>query len=306
MQRLLVLLFLSLRAFGALTANVVWETRPGAGSDTLCSGGFDSSQTSPGTDWSQQNAAHVVFNGTTITATTGGATTGILVTGYTVATTDVGNVVQVTGGTSFLPGFYTIVSVMTGALNEWTVDRNVASGVATGMTGAMGGALASLQTALVKTSSPVAVSGNIIWQKGTLTVTAGINLSVVSNPLRISIQGYGTSRGDNVQQTITTATNSVNLLIFGAVSGYEFKNIIFSNTAGTNGYGASANGGFVYGVTFQNCVFTGFSIAINGNNGSATFEFLNLQIVSTEIKNSTTFGIQQAGMTLRFRRVLHP
>src|SRR6202041_1034152 len=93
----------------ALTAYCVWEVRPGSGSDTN-GGGFDNSVTSPGTDYSQQNSAQVTLNGTTVTAHAAGVTSTIILTGYTVATGDVGNVVPISGGTGFTAGWYTIVS----------------------------------------------------------------------------------------------------------------------------------------------------------------------------------------------------
>jgi hypothetical protein len=290
LRNLLALLLLCLPAHAALSSFVVWETRPGAGSDTQCSGGFDNSVVSPGTDYSQQNAAQVAFTDLVIGATNTQLTS--VLNAFTTAY--VGNLIQITSGTGFTPGFYTIVSV---SGITATMDRAVGTAASVLGNGYLGGALASLQTALVTSSSPVAVAGNIIWQKGTLTVTTAITLNTQSSNLRIQISAYGTTRGDAAQQTITTATNSVNLLTFVNSKGYEFDNFIFSNTAGTPGFGAWATAASSEQITFSNCIFNGFSIGINGNNGSATYEFLNLVLVNTIVENSTAQGIYQAGTT---------
>src|SRR5258708_8614207 len=111
----------------ALTASAVWEVRT-TGDDTQ-GGHFDSSVTSPGTDYSQQASAQVVFDGVTIAATTAGVTATIVITGYTVATGDVGNGLNITGGVNFTTGRYTITAVNTGT-GTWTLDRNATSGAA--------------------------------------------------------------------------------------------------------------------------------------------------------------------------------
>src|SRR5579871_4394288 len=111
----------------AQSAQVVWQIDgAGPGSDNN-GGGFDSSVTSPGTDYSQSTSPHVAFNGSSITATTSGSSATITLSGYTVASTDNGNVLQILSGTNFTAGFYTITSVNTGS-NTWTLDRTCTSG----------------------------------------------------------------------------------------------------------------------------------------------------------------------------------
>lgn len=125
----------------ALTSAQQWWVR--AGGNELNGGGYDASIASPGTNYADQDAAQVTFNGTTVTATTSGVSTTIAITGYTVATTDVANILRIASGTNFIAGYYAIVSVNTG-LGTWTLDRNCTSGVGAALVGRMGGAHPSL------------------------------------------------------------------------------------------------------------------------------------------------------------------
>lgn len=173
----------------ALSANIVFEVRT-AGSDSN-GGGFNSGAS--GTDRSQQNAAHATLT-TSSTVHTTTTQINVAVGDYTVTTGDVGNLVQVTGGTA-TAGFYEITAVDTGN-NRWTVDRSVGTAAQT-VAGAMGGALASLG----KVGGSGYVTGTKVWVKaGTYSVTsASTNVtngcfSAGSNG--IFIEGYNATRGD--------------------------------------------------------------------------------------------------------------
>jgi len=287
----------------ALTAYCVWEVRPGSGSDTN-GGGFDNSVTSPGTDYSQQNSAQVTLNGTTVTAHAAGVTSTIILTGYTVATGDVGNVVHISGGTGFTAGWYTIVSVSVGSVT-WTLDRNCTTGVASGATGAMGGAWNS---AANFTGTSIAVAGNIVWIKATasITLTSGLTFqSSGASGLRLSIRGYTTTRGDGLPATITTATNSIVLCSVTNISGLEFMSINFTSTAGTPGDCFRSIGtGDASSLTFQNCVFSGFAIAIDGNY-ALYYEFDNIVLIECEIKSCVSHGIFNDGATIMYGCYVH-
>src|ERR1035437_1010768 len=93
-----------------------------------------------GTSYADQDAAHVTLDGVTIAAHAAGVTSTVIVTGYTVATGDKGNFVNIASGTGFIAGTYLIVSVNVGSAT-WTLDRNCTSGVASGAVGKMGGGL---------------------------------------------------------------------------------------------------------------------------------------------------------------------
>ena len=213
-RTLIIIALLQTSLWAAMPNQMAFEVRPGAGADTN-SGGFATINTSNsttctgGTDWTQQNAAQVTFNGSTITATTAGGLSSHRITGYTTLSTDVCNTVRISGGTLFLTGLYYIVSVNTGT-NTWTLDRTATSGAASLMTGTMGGAMATLKAALsdINTGSQNDVT---VWYKsGTDTVT-----STVTQPTQLGllVHGYQTSRGDNTgtRPLLTTATNSTNL-----------------------------------------------------------------------------------------------
>ena len=119
------------------TSGIVVEVRS-TGSDSN-GGGFYAA--GGGTDYSQQNSPQVVFNGTTIKATSTGGASKVTLTGHTGTAADVGNFLQITGGTNFLTGIYQIISATS---TTWTLDRQVDNGSAgAAMTGNMGGALAT-------------------------------------------------------------------------------------------------------------------------------------------------------------------
>jgi len=151
----------------AVAASAVWRVRPAG--NTANGGGYDGSAYPGGSDYSQQNFAQAVFNGTSITGSTSGVSNVVTLSGYTVSANDDGNVVQIAGGANFTAGFYFVTAVNTGA-NTWTLDRNCTTGAGSGMTGnlggAWGGAAANSLTANLGAGSPV-VGGNTVFILGT-------------------------------------------------------------------------------------------------------------------------------------------
>ena len=141
----------------ALASALVWEVRT-SGADTN-GGGFKTGAS--GTDRSQQDGAFATLS---VLSTVHTTTTQINVSlvDYTVVAGDVGNVLQVTGG-SATAGFYEITAVDV-PNNRWTMDRSVGTAAQT-VIGVMGGALATL-TILID----VSVANNWIYVKsGTYT-----------------------------------------------------------------------------------------------------------------------------------------
>lgn len=264
----------------ALSGLVVWEVRPATGSDTA-GGGFDPSVTSPGTDYSQQASAQIAFTDLVIDPTTNTKATSVL-NAFTSA--HVGNIVQITSGTGFTTGFFTILSVTTGVA---TFDRALGSTSSTGGHGNLGGALASLSAALLKASSSVCVAGNTIWMTGTLTITATINITIPASDsgLRIILNGYGSSRGDGTHAAITTSTGSINMLNIDNVDGFEFNYIDLSNTAGSpldTITGPSTD--ISLNIVFNHCSVTGGRIGMIG--------YLDLTMRDCEIKNMSNDGLR--------------
>src|SRR5438105_5578867 len=137
----------------ALSAAVVFEVQSG-GSDTQCSGGFDPSVTSPGTDRSTSATAFISYTDLAIDAVTN---TKLTSTAHAFTAAEVGNLIQITAGTGFTTGWYTVASV-TGSTA--TMDRAVGTAGSTSGTGYLGGALASLGQV-----SGVWAGGNIAYCK---------------------------------------------------------------------------------------------------------------------------------------------
>lgn len=293
----------------AVSNKAVFECRPATGSD-LNSGGFVT--TAGGIDRSQSGSAQTTFNGSTVTATTSGTSTTILLSGYTVLTGDVGNLLRIASGTNFTPGLYQIVSVSTGA-NTWTLDRNTTSGVGAAMVGRMGGALATLVQFFADVDANTNVLGGYsCYVAGTITVTAAIVIAgnyntnvnggnTASTIGGVQVIGYTTSRGDNGQFTITTATNSVDLLHFSnACTSVTFYNCAFTTTAGTVGMGAAPTtaGSEPCRIAFDNCTWTGLKRAIwcdgPNNNGA----FIGLYLRNCVVTGSTTDAIVNCSLTV--------
>lgn len=277
----------------ALPASAVWEVRPTVGSDTACGGGFDPAVTSPGTDYSQQNAAQYTFSDLASISSLVVASVS-----HNFVAADVGNFMQITAGTGFTTGFYEIVSV---AANQATLDRSPGT-VGVGGTYCVGGALATISAAVV-----VAVASNKVWVKatGTYTVTAALSLTLTNgNPFTVA--GYTTTRGDNGRVTWTTATNSVNLIEAGSgtPTGYAFLNFTFTNTAGTPGdcFHAKSSEGRMFRA--RNCSMSGFNVGINGNF-QVDYDFKTFVCESCEIKSSVSHGIFNTGVMVLLGCTVH-
>lgn len=239
----------------AVTATTVWEVQTG-GNDTF-GGGFDPTVTSPGTNYSltAPTVAQVTFNGTTITATTVGAGATITITGYTVATTDNGNVLIISAGTNFTAGSYTIISVDTG-LNTWTLNANVTTGAGTGMVGKMGGAKLTL-------TAPVKVAGNKIWVKaGTYNVGASQALNVAGTSLAwIVHEGYTTTHGDGGKATIARTSGTTFSVINITAAFNAIYNFICDGGSAASMTGISLSAANTLGDNCKvlNCTSSGFA-----------------------------------------------
>lgn len=186
----------------ALSAALVWECRASGASDNN-GGGFKAG--AAGTDRSQQNAAQVVIDNSTITTSI--TANVITFTGYTPTAADVGNVVQMLTGTNVTAGFYEITG-QTGT--TWTVAGTAAlptSGTTTNATGNMGGALATL----AKLATAM-IGSNKAYCTGAFTSTATTTFAQSVTPTglvsRTRIIGYSATRGDSGQATLTLSTNT--------------------------------------------------------------------------------------------------
>lgn len=182
----------------ALAATMVWEVRTGGSNNN--GGGFKAG--AAGTDRSQQDAAHVVFDGTTVKMTSSGTTATVTLTGHTGVAADVGNVVNVTGGTNATAGLYEITAASS---TTWTLDRNWCSGAVTNGAGNMGGAFATPQKAF----TAMTVAGQSTWIKsGTYTTATGWTFAFTSGGISdyVVVRGYTSTRGDRSTRPILRAT----------------------------------------------------------------------------------------------------
>lgn len=269
----------------ALTGLTEWTVRTDG--DDLNGGAFNQHRTNGGvsafaglgTDRSLAATPFVTFDGSTITASNGGAGATITLSGYTVSTADLGNHLKIASGTNFVAGTYEIISVNVGS-NTWTLDSNCTSGAGSGLVGRMGGGRATIASAVA-----VAVDGSAIHIKsGTYTLTSAIAWSSKG----LNFIGYQTNHYDyGAQPLITTATNSTKL--FAPTSGfslnYSFHCLSFSNTAVTRTCAISCGqGNFV----FSNCIWDGFTIG--GLDPTSVSGADSIFYYNCEIKNSTATG----------------
>lgn len=287
-----VVLLLALVFAGQLRAAIsnatVFEVRPTVGSDAN-GGGFVTGAS--GTDWSQQTSPQYSLTG----LTTSGAAA--LVATTSASTDMVGNLIQITSGTNFTPGFYQILSVIAGV--SITVDRNATTGVGAAGAGAIGGALATITQA-----NSVAVGSNTVWVKatGTYTVTTALVITLDShnsgsNQLPYSIIGYTSTRGDGGQVTWTTSTNSIDLIDFSSGStaavNVSIQNFNMTTTAGTKGDAIKALSSSVNtpNVSIIHCLITGFVIGIDGN-AATNNAFVGLQLINTRVTGCSSHGVR--------------
>lgn len=275
----------------AIASTTDWVVRDSGNANN--GGGF--SRGASGTNFTNQDSAQYALTG----VTSSGAGNTVLTA--SAAADMVGNVGQVISGTNFNTGFFPILSVVVGV--SITFDtKNGGSSICTGVGASgvinIGGALLTIAAALA-----AGVNGNLYYVKGTFTISSSLSIPydcTGSVALASQIIGFTTTPGDGGQATITTATNSTTLIANGGFTGWGFENLILSNTASTRGIGIVA-GGNSFLTTFNNCVFDGFTDAVNGDNlGHGRFFFLYMQ--DCEIKNCSGKGITQAGSTDTYLR----
>ncbi len=257
----------------ALAATTEWDVRT-TGSDSN-GGGFDTA--SAGTDGSQ---GAVIFAYTDLVIS--GATSHLASVARAFVSTDVGNVINITGGTGFTTGRYQVLSVSSGIA---TMDRPVGTLASTGGTGNLGGSLLTINAGL----STVPVAGNKVHIKaGTYTLTT----VVTTVNAQISVVGYQTTHNDGgTKPLITTATNSTVLIHANSSSSITFTNLSFTNTASVRAIGIDQvnQGQFVIVV---NCTFSGFTNAINATTASTAGW---VHVINSKVSSCTGDGITAFG-----------
>lgn len=272
----------------ALSVNSVWEVRSATGSDTN-GGGFVTG--SGGTDYSQQGSANSGGSNSSVTDAVGSGSTSI--TSATAAFTSAitGNIVYFDG--AWYQATYSNATTI-------TTDRATTSG--TGLTLKIGGALATLTNAV-----SLAINNNVIYCKGSQTITSTLTLSQGTSsgtlpPYRIT--GYSTARGDGGRFTLTTATNSTDLINYTGNS-VVIQNVLMSCTAGTPGIGiAASTGGAVTNLTLDNVRITGFSYGIRGPY-AGQYYIIPITLNNCEIDTNVNHGIYTAAGIFIMNSYIH-
>jgi hypothetical protein len=243
----------------SVAANAATLTAPSTGCATTASptGG------SATIDRTQVSAGFIVFNGSTITGSTGGTAAVVTLSGYTVVAVDVGNTVLISGGSNFTAGTYQITAVNTGS-NTWTLDRNCCSGAASGMTGRMGGSAIAI-TGPMGAVNANGAGGNKFFVKAetTITTTASIALNApaiapANTVMPNRLIGYTTTRGDNGKVTIALSTNTGLVGLNITTNGWIVENF----TINCAGLGTSTGIAITTNYnTIRNCLIYAFTSA---------------------------------------------
>lgn len=262
----------------AIAATTVWEIRSGATASCVNGGGFNASNATPGTDYSQQDAAQ--YNYTNL-ASTNGTTNPAVVTSasHTFDSNDYGNIIHITAGTSWTAGWYEIVSVSGGAA---TLDRACGS-AATLSNGTfyVGGALSwGTNTA---TAIQAGVGGNVWHMKaGSYTQTATMAPTTVGSATApLTLVGYNATRGDNPtgsNRPLITHSGGANAGFQTAASSYWLiKNISMYASSGTTQLFALGGFGQVYNCKFENAITSAGASAVQMSTGIGNFVNCEMQ-----------------------------
>jgi hypothetical protein len=139
-------------------------------------------------------------------------------------------------------------------------------------------------------------SGNTVYVKAA-TYSRTTQLNVCQDT--VTYIGYTSARGDasSPVTTLTTATNSISLVVGGAnfSAAAIFQNFLFSTTAGTPGRGFDTNGSSFTGLTLLHCKTSGFSTHFFGD-WNVNWSFNGLQLTDVEITSGTTGVLNSDGV----------
>lgn len=265
----------------AIAGTAVFEFRATATPNMVNGGGFVPG--GGGTDFSLQDTAQYTFSDL---ATTSGTTVPAVVTSasHSFVAADVGNIMHITAGTSWTPGWYQIVSVSGGAA---TLDKACGT-VATLTAGTyfVGGAFntgsATLDSTFFATFAPVGAT--CWWKKGTYTIGTLVIAKANSAVLPLTMNGYTTARGDK-----PTDPTQMPLLDFGVNGWNGGNNTIFNNLYLRGGITGAlfTNGGF---SVLDTC-----KLEVNGaSTGLVTISSANTGLT---LKNCEIIGYRGVGIS---------
>ncbi len=140
-----------------------------------------------------------------------------------------------------------------------------------------------------------AVAGDVVYVKAsaTYTQTSSITMAASGNGINgpITFIGYTSVITDGGQATITTATDSTVLVAINGKNNIFWQNFVFSNTAAVRNIGFGSTAAISYVWTWINCVFDGFTRAVDGNNVSTYYVTFQNSFIGCTIKNCSSVGI---------------
>lgn len=179
------------------------------------------------------------------------------------------------------------ITAISGSSGNWTVTVSTAyANTESGRTWAIGGKRQTCAGSAQLFKD--AVTSNTGWtidiQTGE-TITVAIVCNIVANRATPLVIKSTTS----TRPLITTATNSVDLFNISSAQYVMFQHLSFSSTAGTRGRGIGVPSATASNIWADDCVFDGFSTAIEGDN--VTYFYIGYVILTRcEIKNCATAG----------------
>lgn len=243
-----------------LAASVVWEVDAATGNNAY-GGGFDPVSGTPGRDYTY-GVYQATYDYTDIVIGTAGNEANGTSVGRPFVANDVGNILNVKSGVNFTVQRCQIMSVAGGVA---TFDKGLGTAEATGGTGTLGGALASLVSVESATGIIPVVAGNTVHvKKATYTASGAANYggNDGTNVLPIKVIGYTTARND-----ATTGTNCP-LINMGANS-LSLGDYWISKNLSTTGTATSVIG-LGLGNSITNCnhanTYTSARIALAAGN----------------------------------------
>ncbi len=257
---LIIFLLVPKLCFAAIHADTIWEVRQGATANNVNGGGFNSSNASPGTDRSQQDAAF--DSGTDLASADGDAVPAVITSAsHNFVAADHGNIIHITEtGDGFTVGWYEIVSTAT---NAATLDRAVGTdGAKTGGDWYLGGAM-SLNSTLDDDFFEQTVAGNIIYMENNDSpYSLGENIELITDgtsALPINIIGYNDTDSRTV---IPTGTDRPLIAAGSTITSWDndwtVKNLRLTTTA-TGGLRVDTGG------IIENCASNNSNAGANRN-----------------------------------------
>lgn len=262
---------------------LVWEFRPTVG-DNDNGGAF--LEGASGVDLTQQDSPEQAYTDLVIDAADNTKITSAAE--RTFIADDIGNCINITGGTGFTTGRYYISAVAAGVA---TLDRAVGTTSSTGGTGNLGGALNKVDATFISAHFAHGYAA-IYWVKATGTMTPGSGwdfgtLSGGNGGKRMI--GYSSTRGDNPTGTdrplIDMEANDADA--DNNTSGYMFKNLRFTGS----GTYVAVIPNYSTGI---NCKFTNtggsgkYAVLIGGPSAAATS---TASLIGCEMDNSGGYAV---------------